>query len=369
MNYLFHKKILDAAVANKYSFAVCKLPKNEIIKTYIAGEAPLEEVVKTRINRCFLLSGFDNGHHAWMLKPTLYFENEKLVGEEDHGFYLRLMNHSSIQKNERLYFPSVKRNNPAGKKEYTGLVEKAIGAIKKKEFQKVVVARSAGIKLQNNFDPLKYFFTLCDNYHNAFIYFFSSPRIGTWIGASPENLVSVENDTLKTVALAGTLDKKSLVDWSRKERQEQAYVEKFISNVFAGNGISDYRKGNVQTIAAGNLRHLQTSFSWEADAEILQKNFASFLKDLNPTPAVCGLPKKESSEFIKNNEGFERRFYSGFAGIADHHSTHLFVNLRCMELLKDEAILYAGAGITAGSDAEKEWVETENKMKTLSRFL
>ena len=49
--------------------------------------------------------------------------------------------------------------------------------------------------------------------------------------------------------------------------------------------------------------------------------------------------------------------------------TELFVNLRCMQLVKDQALIYVGGGITAGSDPENEWDETVLKSKTMSSIL
>ena len=40
-----------------------------------------------------------------------------------------------------------------------------------------------------------------------------------------------------------------------------------------------------------------------------------------------------------------------------------------MQLFNNYCVLYAGAGITANSDPDKEWHETENKLLTLKRFL
>ena len=91
---------------------------------------------------------------------------------------------------------------------------------------------------------------------------------------------------------------------------------------------------------------------------------------LHPTSAVCGLPKEPALQFILENEGFDRSYYSGFLGpVNSATGTHLYVNLRCMELLEKEAILYAGAGITAESNPEKEWQETQHKMQTMRRVL
>ena len=50
-------------------------------------------------------------------------------------------------------------------------------------------------------------------------------------------------------------------------------------------------------------------------------------------------------------------------------TTSLFVNLRCMQLLENVAIIYAGAGLTEDSDPEKELIETEMKMNTLLKVM
>ena len=90
------------------------------------------------------------------------------------------------------------------------------------------------------------------------------------------------------------------------------------------------------------------------------------LKLLHPTSAVCGMPLEAASNFLQKVEKHHRKYFSGFLGPVDNsHNTHLFVNLRCMELFEDHAVLYAGAGVTEDSIPEKEWIETEIKCNTL----
>ncbi len=94
------------------------------------------------------------------------------------------------------------------------------------------------------------------------------------------------------------------------------------------------------------------------------------LKLLHPTSAVCGLPKDPSYEFIKAQENFDRQFFSGYLGPVNlKNNTSIFVNLRCMQLLNKFGIAYSGAGVTAYSNPEKEWEETEMKCATLLRVL
>ncbi len=362
--------MLGAAVANNYAYAICRLPKKQTIKTFIAFDKPELEPVITGSNRCFAFSPFDHGENAFMLKQSLYYEDDRLINTTKSDIRQFGFLHQAAQLlKQEIYYPSKQKTQQIDEEQYINFVNQSVDAIYDKQFKKVVAARCTQKKLAPNFDLIKYFFKLCDTYSNAFIYIYSSPEVGTWIGATPEKLLTVENGILQTVALAGTLEKNSKSDWTKKEREEQAHVENFIANVFSKIGVSNYKRGMVQTIAAGNLRHLQSTFSWQINEETIEKDFSQFLKELNPTPAVCGLPKMETAEFLKQHEGFDRRFYSGFAGIVDRDATQLFVNLRCMELMKDEAVLYAGAGITLDSVAENELEETEKKMQTLGSLL
>jgi isochorismate synthase len=94
------------------------------------------------------------------------------------------------------------------------------------------------------------------------------------------------------------------------------------------------------------------------------------LELLHPTSAVCGMPRQASLDFIKENEGFDRKLYSGYLGPVNLlGETNLFVNLRCMSLSQKQAVIYAGAGVTADSNPEKEWQETELKCETLLNIL
>jgi isochorismate synthase len=92
-------------------------------------------------------------------------------------------------------------------------------------------------------------------------------------------------------------------------------------------------------------------------------------KDLHPTPAVSGTPRKDALDWIRSEEKHERQFYAGIIGSMDEHSMNLYVNLRCAQIIGSDIYLYVGGGFTADSIPEKEWEETENKSKTLLNLL
>ena len=116
--------------------------------------------------------------------------------------------------------------------------------------------------------------------------------------------------------------------------------------------------------------HLQTTYLVDTKAIDFQQFATVMLELLHPTSAVCGMPKAEAMQFILENENYDREFYSGYLGpININNASNIFVNLRSMKICQNTAHIYAGAGITEDSDPEKEWNETEIKMKTMLNIL
>ncbi|GAA4427933.1 isochorismate synthase [Pontibacter saemangeumensis] len=259
---------------------------------------------------------------------------------------------------------------------FTGAVVKAIEAIRAGEMEKVVLSRDIGEQLPAGFSPVAALEAMEQEYPRAFVSLVSIPGVGTWMGASPEILVSVnEEKVFHTVALAGTQpaaagESVATAIWRQKEIEEQAMVERYVLKSFKALRMRDYTEVGPRTIIAGNLMHLRTDFRVDLKEVDFPTLASDMLQLLHPTSAVCGLPKDPALQFILENEGFDRSYYSGFLGPVNSTSgTHLYVNLRCMELLEEKAILFAGAGITAESNPQKEWLETQHKMQTMRRIL
>ena len=82
------------------------------------------------------------------------------------------------------------------------------------------------------------------------------------------------------------------------------------------------------------------------------------------------MPQEVTKNFIEDKEGFDREYFSGYLGPVNMmDETHIYVNLRCTKIDKNHAQLFAGAGIIANSNPEKEWKETEIKMETILSVL
>ena len=241
--------------------------------------------------------------------------------------------------------------------------------LESKQFKKLVLSRYADIPLSEDFYPLKAFVEACNNYPRMMIYLCHTPATGTWMGSTPEILLNGQKDLWHTVALAGTIpfdpaDPEPV--WSKKNREEQALVADYIRQTIKDFGTKIVEEGPYPT-RAGNLLHLKTEFSFHLKDRM---RLGDFIQALHPTPAVCGYPKAETYQFIAEQEGYDRHYYSGFLGRIDPNgTTNLYVNLRCMEVFANFARLYAGGGILPSSELESEWTETQEKMKTMKKIL
>lgn len=185
----------------------------------------------------------------------------------------------------------------------------------------------------------------------------------------PKLYCRAKKNEWNTVALAGTqpLQNGKLPQvWDDKNRQEQDYVASYIRRQLLSLGIRSTESGPYPAYA-GALSHLKTDFHFSLKDN---KNLGDLLKVLHPTPAVCGLPKEEAYRFILENEGYDRKYYSGFIGWLDPEGrTDLYVNLRCMHIEDEQLTLYAGGGLLASSELNDEWQETEKKLQTMRRIL
>lgn len=241
------------------------------------------------------------------------------------------------------------------------------------DYRKIVLARSVTITTSSVRSGMDLFLDACRRYPRMFICLVSTPKSGTWLTATPEVLLSKTNGLWQTMALAGTMKLEGddlngegeHVLWSTKNIQEQRYVVTYLTECleqFTG----DFNECGPYTARAGHLVHLRSDFSFSLPDE---QHLGDLLMTLHPTPAVCGLPKPQTFDFIRKNEHSPRSYYSGFMGPLLLPETHLYVSLRCMQLLSTGYRLYAGGGLLPDSVEEQEWQETEAKLETMRNLL
>ncbi len=231
-------------------------------------------------------------------------------------------------------------------------------------FYKLVLATSCELKFNKKIDLISSFLKAKQLYDNAFIYIFYTKKTGLWFGATPEILLTLNGDKGNTMALAGTQKYDDNIVWQEKNKKEQELVSQYIRIA-----LSDYEftETAVSTMKSGNLAHLRTDFQFKIENKA---NIQKIIKNLHPTPAVCGIEKSSAYNFILENESLERAYYTGLVGyIKDERDFQLYVNLRCASFAKDlkSSLLYAGGGLIKESSKEEEYKETLSKMRSISR--
>lgn len=255
------------------------------------------------------------------------------------------------------------------------IVAEAVSQIESGTFRKVVLARKKEVSLVGSISLGQLFDKVSDKYTGTFNSIVHLPDNGTWIGASPEILVSLNAaNEFRTVALAGTQKVNGQTEreanWSQKELQEQAYVNRYIVDRFKKIRLREYDDIGPRTVRVGDLFHLKTEYVVDQNEVNFPQLVNTVLDLLHPTSAVCGMPREEAIDFVLTNEGFPRELYGGYLGPVNiQKEIHLYVNLRCAKITDKTASFYAGAGITQDSVSRDEFMETESKMDSLRALL
>ncbi|MEM7109578.1 MAG: chorismate-binding protein [Bacteroidota bacterium] len=341
------------------------------------GARKMDEFILEEVPTGFLLAPFDNSQGTLHINSDIHIN---LTTKEVNSFSSAALDkfnayaQQETKKRNPQRSTAIRLTQPILSEPFIEMVNNAIEEIRLGSFQKVVPSRFKNVRLNPNFDHGHFFSTLCESYPNAFVSLVCTPVSGLWIGASPELLLELKANLFKTVSLAGTqkYEGQSLTDvaWTQKEIEEQALVSRYIINGFKKIRLREFDENGPRTVKAGNLIHLKTEFIVDMASTNFYDLGSVMLNLLHPTSAICGMPLEPSLKFIQQHENYPREYFSGYLGPVDFdHKTSLFVNLRCMKIENHMATLYAGAGITADSNPEKEWQETEMKMNTLLNLI
>jgi isochorismate synthase len=383
--------LLQLGLTSGGSFAIWRKPNSNTVELVLdeAADAIKVDLSIEKLEPGFIVHPFadQEDKKAYFIKASKYFSfelNKPLDADElPEWAKIQLKNQKKLSPDEiRELLNNQPQNNNSptsnlseDKEHFTQLVREAVKAIQHKKVEKVVPARTKTISLPSNFNLSNTLLSLIESYPNAFINFFHLPKVGTWIGASPETLIETKGDDFYTMSLAGTQKANGdnplkSVAWTQKEIEEQALVTRYIVSCFKKIRLREYEEHGPKTVLAGNLLHLRSDFEINMQETGFPDLGSIMLSLLHPTSAVCGMPRSEAHDFLQQFEGFDRSFYSGFMGPVNIQGiTSIYVNLRTASLHNNQATLYAGAGVTEDSDPEKEWEETELKCQIIGKFI
>lgn len=267
-------------------------------------------------------------------------------------------------------------NNLDAAVRFKSAVASTLKSIKKAEFSKLVIAHALDIFSTTPFNLVQSLDNLRQRHPDCYIFSTSNGNGQTFIGASPERLIGIQNQYLVTDALAGSAPRgrTALEDASfasrllnsQKERREHRAVTEFVMQRLRQLGLTP-RRSPRQVLQLSNIQHLWTPIYAQLPNEI---NPLDIVAGLHPTPAVAGVPAKTACEQIRRYEAFERGLYAAPLGWIDYQgNSHFIVGIRSALVEGDRARLYAGAGIVAGSDPDKEYAEVQLKLQSLLKAL
>lgn len=187
---------------------------------------------------------------------------------------------------------------------------------------------------------------------------------------SPETFIKIEDNTLITHPMKGTIDasienaEENILS-DIKEKEEHQKVVEMVKSEFSclSDNIWIERDRYISKIKTKTKTLLQVSSEIRAKLEPnWQDNLGDLLDSILPAASICGVPKNEAIKIINEIEGYDRGFYSGVMGIFTGESLDSGVMIRFIEQNRDNYFYKSGGGITELSDAEKEFIELKNKI-------
>ncbi len=251
-------------------------------------------------------------------------------------------------------------------------VDDILTHIRKKKFDKLVLSRCTEFNLLTQIWLANLAFSLDNKYPECYNFFFKK-KDTLFFGASPEKLFTLKNGIINTEALAGSTERGdneyddkllgSELTNSKKEINEHYFVIIHLQKILSKYCSEVVLEESPSLKKLSNIQHLHTSLGGRVNEGV---NIYSIIRDIFPTPAVCGYPVKSTINVIEKIEDFERGLFAGFFGWMDFKDNSEFiVTIRSALIKQSRLYVYAGCGIVLGSDAEKEYKETQLKSQSI----
>ena len=255
--------------------------------------------------------------------------------------------------------------SPLERQGFEQLVEKALVPLRKGKMKKVVLSARLSRPLSSLLD-LRLERLFHGGETSSFRYLMQLEDKVCWLGDTPETLLAKKEQSISTMALAGTRRKNevSIDGFTSKEFEEQeVVVQELVErlNPLAYN-VEVFSR---QQATAGTLVHLKTNITAKLPKEVSDK---VVLEVLHPTAAVCGFPRENAIKWIHEEEAHDRELYAGYLGFQSTERSSYFVNLRCGRYADGLFEFFVGAGITADSEPQKEVDEIQAKTASMMRM-
>ena len=249
-------------------------------------------------------------------------------------------------------------------------VARAVEKIKGNQLEKVVLARFATATTNTSINPRNLLRELANEYPSTWVY--SNTGL---VGATPELLVRLSKSLVTSRILAGTIrktgdDERDLalagsLARSSKDLEEHEYAVRSVADALAPLCSSTNVPESPFVLHLSNVMHLSTDVTAVLSDNSSPADIFDLVARLHPSAAVCGTPTEIAQRTIDEIEGISRGRYAGPIGWIDANGDgELGIALRCGQISGDAKSIriYAGCGIVAGSDPEREYAESQAKL-------
>ena len=249
-------------------------------------------------------------------------------------------------------------------------VARAVEKIRHEQLEKVVLARFITGTSDQNIDPNHLQRHLADEYPSTWVFSHSG-----LVGATPELLVRLNKSLVTSRVLAGTIrktgdDERDLalagsLARSSKDLEEHEYAVRSVADALQPFCSSTNVPESPFVLHLSNVMHLATDVTGVLADTSQPADIFDLVSHLHPSAAVCGTPTETAQRTIDEIEGISRGRYAGPIGWVDARGDgELGIALRCGQISPDQKSirLYAGCGIVAGSDPEREYAESQAKL-------
>ena len=300
------------------------------------------------------------GHE--MIAFTHYY-----IVENGESFYLHAGESVPIENYE---VPRVRHNykeTSDDKADWNRLMNAIADGISRGEMTKVVSSREVEFTSETLYNVASILANLVDNNPNCFIFGYEKDG-RTFVGASPEILVRHRGSEILSYALAGTAPKNGPNAWTKEQllTNEKNLVE---HNIVRNRIVNTMKQitphvmvGETGIMELSHLYHLRTIIT----AKDSTKSLVEWAKLLHPTPALGGEPREKALALLQKYESHERGMYAApFGFMKDMGDGIVVVAIRSALIIDNVLYAYAGCGVVADSNADEEYAETNNKMRTI----
>ncbi len=261
---------------------------------------------------------------------------------------------------------------PVDHEDWIERVRQALAAIDRGYLSKIVLSRRLPLELPAGFRLRNTLAWLAPRYPHCTLF---ALRQGgqTLVGVSPENLLTLQRQRLRVDAVGGSSERSgdpqrdrqladALVHSGKTLHEHRLVVDDIVRQ------LQPYCRGLVypqqpSVLKLPSVQHLHSLISGQTATGTSVLQLAA---QLHPTAATGGLPRSAALDWLREHGEQQRGWYTGALGWLDADGNgELAVILRCAVLGQHQAMLYAGAGIVAGSDPQQEFLETGWKLQTM----